>query len=130
MRSVPVGLRAAASGPYLLILADVLLCGSGMGSTGCVQVLLFLGGSGGLPPSETTFAKRLQQQGYTTGLVGEEASKHSFLGLSAVTACSFSQKRQSSWSLCGRWPSLCVNADSRVAEVRSDSTFVFLVFRL
>ncbi|KAM3607006.1 uncharacterized protein V6R79_000547 [Siganus canaliculatus] len=44
---------------------------SGMGSTGRVQVLLFLGGSGGLPPSETTFAKRLKQQGYTTGLVGK-----------------------------------------------------------
>ncbi|CAK6978208.1 arylsulfatase D [Scomber scombrus] len=44
---------------------------SGMGSTGRVQVLLFLGGSGGLPSSETTFAKRLQQQGYTTGLVGK-----------------------------------------------------------
>lgn len=43
-----------------------------MGSFGRVQVLLFLGGSGGLPPSETTFAKRLQQQGYTTGLVGKE----------------------------------------------------------
>uniref|UniRef100_A0A8C6S793 Arylsulfatase D n=1 Tax=Neogobius melanostomus TaxID=47308 RepID=A0A8C6S793_9GOBI len=39
--------------------------------SGRVQVLLFLGGSGGLPPSETTFAKRLQQQGYTTGLVGK-----------------------------------------------------------
>uniref|UniRef100_A0A8C6P2U5 Arylsulfatase H n=1 Tax=Nothobranchius furzeri TaxID=105023 RepID=A0A8C6P2U5_NOTFU len=44
---------------------------SGMVSTGRVQVLLFLGGSGGLPPSETTFAKRLQQQGYTTGLIGK-----------------------------------------------------------
>ncbi|KAG7227463.1 hypothetical protein INR49_005277 [Caranx melampygus] len=44
---------------------------SGMGSIGRVQVLLFLGGSGGLPASETTFAKRLQQQGYTTGLVGK-----------------------------------------------------------
>uniref|UniRef100_A0A3Q0RUE5 Arylsulfatase D n=1 Tax=Amphilophus citrinellus TaxID=61819 RepID=A0A3Q0RUE5_AMPCI len=44
---------------------------SGMVSTGRVQVLLFLGGSGGLPPTETTFAKRLQQQGYTTGLVGK-----------------------------------------------------------
>lgn len=43
----------------------------GMGSTGRVQVLLFLAGSGGLPPGETTFAKRLQQQGYTTGLVGK-----------------------------------------------------------
>lgn len=44
---------------------------SGLGSTGRVQVLLFLGGSGGLPPTETTFAKRLQQQGYSTGLVGK-----------------------------------------------------------
>ncbi|XP_029968370.1 arylsulfatase H [Salarias fasciatus] len=44
---------------------------SGMTSVGRVQVLLFLGGSGGLPPDETTFAKRLQQQGYTTGLVGK-----------------------------------------------------------
>uniref|UniRef100_A0A665XA39 Arylsulfatase H n=1 Tax=Echeneis naucrates TaxID=173247 RepID=A0A665XA39_ECHNA len=44
---------------------------SGLGSTGRVQVLLFLGGSGGLPRSETTFAKRLQEQGYTTGLVGK-----------------------------------------------------------
>ncbi|KAL0963666.1 hypothetical protein UPYG_G00309310 [Umbra pygmaea] len=44
---------------------------SGLGSTGRVQVLLFLGGSGGLPITEMTFAKRLQEQGYTTGLVGK-----------------------------------------------------------
>ncbi|KAG7283054.1 hypothetical protein CRUP_012947 [Coryphaenoides rupestris] len=44
---------------------------SGLGSHGRVQVLLFLAGSGGLPPTETTFAKRLQEQGYTTGLVGK-----------------------------------------------------------
>ncbi|XP_024142000.1 arylsulfatase D [Oryzias melastigma] len=44
---------------------------SGMASTGRVQVLLFLGGSGGLPAGETTFAKRLQQQGYSTGLIGK-----------------------------------------------------------
>ncbi|CAB1414605.1 unnamed protein product [Pleuronectes platessa] len=44
---------------------------SGLGSIGRAEVLLFLGGSGGLPPSETTFAKRLQQQGYNTGLVGK-----------------------------------------------------------
>ncbi|XP_035460369.2 arylsulfatase D isoform X3 [Scophthalmus maximus] len=44
---------------------------SGMASAGRAQVLLFLGGSGGLPASEGTFAKRLQQQGYTTGLVGK-----------------------------------------------------------
>lgn len=42
-----------------------------MTGEGRVQVLLFLGGSGGLMPTETTFAKRLQQQGYTTGLIGE-----------------------------------------------------------
>lgn len=57
----------------ICIFADVPFWGSGMSSTGRLQVLLFLAGSGGLPPSETTFAKRLQQQGYTTGLVGEEA---------------------------------------------------------
>ncbi|KAF7656803.1 hypothetical protein LDENG_00036040 [Lucifuga dentata] len=44
---------------------------SGMSAPGRVQVLLFLGGSGGLQLSETTFARRLQQQGYTTGLVGK-----------------------------------------------------------
>uniref|UniRef100_A0AAQ4R1Z7 Sulfatase N-terminal domain-containing protein n=1 Tax=Gasterosteus aculeatus aculeatus TaxID=481459 RepID=A0AAQ4R1Z7_GASAC len=44
---------------------------SGLASAGGVQVLLFLGGSGGLPASETTFAKRLQLNGYTTGLVGK-----------------------------------------------------------
>ncbi|XP_036397251.1 arylsulfatase D [Megalops cyprinoides] len=44
---------------------------SGLGSTGRVQVILFLGGSGGLPPSEITFAKLLQKQGYSTGLVGK-----------------------------------------------------------
>ncbi|XP_076858118.1 arylsulfatase D [Brachyhypopomus gauderio] len=44
---------------------------SGLGSTGRVQVILFLGGSGGLPPNETTFARLLQKQGYTTGIVGK-----------------------------------------------------------
>ncbi|CAL8265859.1 unnamed protein product [Lota lota] len=44
---------------------------SGLASHGRVPVLLFLAGSGGLPPTETTFAKRLQKQGYTTGLVGK-----------------------------------------------------------
>ncbi len=58
-----------------------------MGSTGRVQVLMFLGGSGGLPPSETTFAKRLQQQGYTTGLVGEMRHCHH---LFTDTDCEFS----------------------------------------
>uniref|UniRef100_A0A8D0L5Y9 Sulfatase N-terminal domain-containing protein n=1 Tax=Sphenodon punctatus TaxID=8508 RepID=A0A8D0L5Y9_SPHPU len=31
----------------------------------------WVGGSGGLPPNETTFAKIMQQQGYTTGLIGK-----------------------------------------------------------
>nr|XP_057938176.1 arylsulfatase H [Doryrhamphus excisus] len=44
---------------------------SGMAGSVWSPVLLFLGGSGGLPPNETTFANRLQQQGYTTGLVGK-----------------------------------------------------------
>ncbi|KAI4882906.1 hypothetical protein NFI96_019292, partial [Prochilodus magdalenae] len=44
---------------------------SRLGSTGRVQVILFVGGSGGLPPNETTFAKLLQKQGYTTGLIGK-----------------------------------------------------------
>ncbi|XP_031416620.1 arylsulfatase D [Clupea harengus] len=44
---------------------------SGLGATGRVQVILFLGGSAGLPPSETTFAKLLQREGYTTGIVGK-----------------------------------------------------------
>ncbi|KAM8857061.1 LOW QUALITY PROTEIN: arylsulfatase D-like [Synchiropus picturatus] len=44
---------------------------SGMAGAGRSRVLMFLGGSGGLLSSETTFAKRLQQQGYSTGLVGK-----------------------------------------------------------
>ncbi|XP_023673225.1 arylsulfatase D [Paramormyrops kingsleyae] len=44
---------------------------SGLGSTGRVQVIMFLGGAGGLPSNETTFAKILQKQGYTTGIVGK-----------------------------------------------------------
>ncbi|XP_041933824.1 arylsulfatase D [Alosa sapidissima] len=44
---------------------------SGLGAVGRVQVILFLGGSGGLPPSETTFAKLLQREGYTTAIVGK-----------------------------------------------------------
>ncbi|XP_051937439.1 arylsulfatase D [Hippocampus zosterae] len=44
---------------------------SGMAGEGRARVNLFLAGSGGLLPEETTFAKRLQQQGYRTGLVGK-----------------------------------------------------------
>ncbi|KAL2081695.1 hypothetical protein ACEWY4_023548 [Coilia grayii] len=44
---------------------------SGLGAIGRVQVILFLGASGGLPTSETTFAKLLQKEGYATGIVGK-----------------------------------------------------------
>ncbi|MCJ8732133.1 hypothetical protein PDJAM_G00207370 [Pangasius djambal] len=44
---------------------------SGLGSNGRMQVILFLGASGGLPPNETTFAKLLQKQGYATGIFGK-----------------------------------------------------------
>lgn len=47
----------------------------GLGSTGRVQVILFLGASGGLSPNEITFPKLLQKQGYTTGLVGKKCRK-------------------------------------------------------
>ncbi|XP_008071622.1 arylsulfatase H [Carlito syrichta] len=35
------------------------------------RALPWLGGSGGLPPNETTFAKLLQHRGYRTGLIGK-----------------------------------------------------------
>lgn len=38
------------------------------------RVLQWVAGSGGLPPNETTFARILQQQGYTTGLIGMKAN--------------------------------------------------------
>ncbi|XP_062983587.1 arylsulfatase D-like isoform X2 [Elgaria multicarinata webbii] len=44
---------------------------SGMDQTEGARVLTWLAGSGGLPPNETTFAKILQKQGYTTGLIGK-----------------------------------------------------------
>uniref|UniRef100_A0A6J0T944 Arylsulfatase D-like n=1 Tax=Pogona vitticeps TaxID=103695 RepID=A0A6J0T944_9SAUR len=44
---------------------------SGMDATDRYRVFHWLAGSGGLPPNETTFAKILQNQGYSTGLVGK-----------------------------------------------------------
>ncbi|XP_042316975.1 arylsulfatase H isoform X1 [Sceloporus undulatus] len=44
---------------------------SGMVDSENFLVLHWLGGSGGLPPNETTFAKILQKQGYATGLIGK-----------------------------------------------------------
>ncbi|XP_029854687.1 arylsulfatase D-like isoform X3 [Aquila chrysaetos chrysaetos] len=44
---------------------------SGMASGTQRQVLFWNGCSGGLPPNETTFARILQQQGYSTALVGK-----------------------------------------------------------
>ncbi|KAM9203363.1 LOW QUALITY PROTEIN: arylsulfatase D-like [Mergus octosetaceus] len=42
---------------------------SGMASSNQYRALQWNAGSGGLPENETTFAKLLQQQGYTTGLI-------------------------------------------------------------
>lgn len=42
-----------------------------MTSTYKNRVILFIAQSGGLPQSETTFAKVLQNNGYTTGLIGK-----------------------------------------------------------
>ncbi|XP_059819737.1 arylsulfatase D-like [Hypanus sabinus] len=44
---------------------------SGMDNGYRVRVLLFIGGSGGLPRNETTFAAILQKQGYATGIIGK-----------------------------------------------------------
>uniref|UniRef100_A0A8D0EBX2 Sulfatase N-terminal domain-containing protein n=1 Tax=Salvator merianae TaxID=96440 RepID=A0A8D0EBX2_SALMN len=44
---------------------------SGMASKAGSRVFTRLAVSGGLPPNETTFAKLLQQQGYTTALIGK-----------------------------------------------------------
>ncbi|XP_040390274.1 arylsulfatase H-like isoform X4 [Cygnus olor] len=43
---------------------------SGMDAINNYRVIFWNGCSGGLPPNETTFAKILQQQGYSTGLIG------------------------------------------------------------
>ncbi|NXD07525.1 ARSD Arylsulfatase, partial [Nothocercus nigrocapillus] len=44
---------------------------SGMDAINNYRVIFWNGCSGGLPPNETTFAKILQQQGYSTGLIGK-----------------------------------------------------------
>ncbi|XP_010123028.1 PREDICTED: arylsulfatase D-like [Chlamydotis macqueenii] len=44
---------------------------SGMASSNKYRALQWNAGSGGLPANETTFARLLQQQGYTTGLIGK-----------------------------------------------------------
>ncbi|KAM8977112.1 LOW QUALITY PROTEIN: arylsulfatase H-like [Pelodytes ibericus] len=44
---------------------------SGMDFYATARALFWTGSSGGLPPNETTFAKILQKQGYTTGIIGK-----------------------------------------------------------
>ncbi|XP_077002640.1 arylsulfatase D-like isoform X2 [Tamandua tetradactyla] len=44
---------------------------SGMEASNGYRALQWNGGSGGLPPNETTFARILQQHGYSTGLIGK-----------------------------------------------------------
>ncbi|CAM4399063.1 unnamed protein product [Lepidochelys olivacea] len=44
---------------------------SGMASSTKQCILYWIGGSGGLPPNETTFSRILQQQGHTTALIGK-----------------------------------------------------------
>ncbi|KAM6149245.1 arylsulfatase D-like [Rhynchocyon petersi] len=44
---------------------------SGMDASNGYRALQWNAGSGGLPANETTFARILQQQGYTTGLIGK-----------------------------------------------------------
>lgn len=44
---------------------------SGMAAQNQVGVFIFSASSGGLPPSEITFAKLLKNQGYTTALIGK-----------------------------------------------------------
>ncbi|XP_037994579.1 arylsulfatase D-like isoform X4 [Motacilla alba alba] len=55
---------------------------SGMASSTQRQVLFWNGGSGGLPPNETTFARILYQQGYSTALVEkfQGRSRHGLYG--------------------------------------------------
>lgn len=54
------------------VLTEILLYFVGMDAINNYRVIFWNGGSGGLPPNETTFAKILQQQGYSTGLIGKE----------------------------------------------------------
>ncbi|CAH2220491.1 arylsulfatase D-like isoform X2 [Pelobates cultripes] len=44
---------------------------SGMDFSGAGRALMCLSASGGLPPNETTFAKILQANGYSTGIIGK-----------------------------------------------------------
>ncbi|XP_010828574.1 PREDICTED: arylsulfatase H-like, partial [Bison bison bison] len=52
-------------------LAAASMCTPRMASSSNLnRDVVWLGGSGGLPPNETTFAKLLQHRGYRTGLIG------------------------------------------------------------
>lgn len=49
-----------------------------MGSSIKQHIVFWNGASGGLPPNETTFARILQRQGYTTALIGMMHEIYSF----------------------------------------------------
>ena len=48
-------------------------------SSNLYRDVAWLGGSGGLPPNETTFAKLLQHRGYRTGLIGMDLDRENML---------------------------------------------------
>ena len=71
-----VGSPRRDCGPHLLS-ASVNV---GMASSSNLnRDVVWLGGSGGLPPNETTFAKLLQHRGYRTGLIGMDLDRENML---------------------------------------------------
>lgn len=107
----------------LSVCVCVCVCGcEGLGSTGRVQVILFLAGSGGLLPNETTFAKLLQKQGYTTGIVGKTESVTEMDSQVTLYTIQIIQKQLHSDEQENQtrdWFRFCCKA--RVRNVRNDS---------
>ncbi|XP_060625876.2 arylsulfatase L-like isoform X4 [Anolis sagrei] len=67
---------------------------SGMDYTDVFRVFQWLGGSGGLPTNETTFAKILQKQGYTTGLIEQPMKVERTAPLMLKEAMSFVERNK------------------------------------